>query len=83
MKVSELIEALSELDQELEILLQKDGEGNGYSALGCLGEAIVVKEKYEYHVYDLGWSADDCCLDEDEWEQMKSDKSLRMLVLSP
>lgn len=31
MKVKELIELLSELNPKLEVIMAKDGEGNGYS----------------------------------------------------
>lgn len=33
MKIKELIEILSEMNPELEVILQKDPEGNGYSPL--------------------------------------------------
>lgn len=36
MKVRELIEELQKLDQEREVILQKDAEGNGHSPLACL-----------------------------------------------
>lgn len=49
MRVKELVEELQKLDQELEIILSKDEEGNGYSPLD---------ENYSigYYAPENGWS---------------------------
>jgi hypothetical protein len=84
MKVRELIAELMALDQESEVILQKDGEGNGYSPLaGTDGSAIYIAEStWSGTVYDSSWTADDACLDEDEWQKMK-DENPRCVVLFP
>ncbi len=44
MNVKELIEALSEFDGDTLIVLQKDGEGNGYSPLAGADYALYLPE---------------------------------------
>jgi len=45
MKVSELIERLISLDPDLQVILQRDPEGNGYSPLsGVDGEDVLYGE---------------------------------------
>jgi hypothetical protein len=49
MKVKELIEQLSEMDPELEVILQKDAEGNGYSPLAGSDGDCVYEAESTYH----------------------------------
>ena len=74
MRVKELIKQLSSLNQESEIILQKDGEGNGYSPLkGLDSDAIYVPDStWSGDVYSLEWSADDCCFEEEYWQKIKN-----------
>lgn len=84
MKVSDLIAALENLDPDMEVILQKDGEGNGFSPLaGADPDCIYVAENtWAGEVYDVNWSADDAGYDEDEWETLL-EVSPRALVLFP
>ena len=68
MKVKELMEYLRGFDPEMEVILQKDSEGNGYSPLaGVDDQAVYVAEStWRGEVYDLGWSAEDADMDEEE-----------------
>lgn len=83
MKVRELIEQLQSLDPEMECIIQKDSEGNGYSPLaGADPDGIYIAETTWYgQVYDSNWSADDADMDNDLWEAML--KKPRCLVLFP
>ena len=87
MKIKELKEYLETLGKEYddcEIILQKDAEGNGYEELRGIGEVIAIKDRrgYSYDcIYDLEWTADKCCLKEDEWEEVKKQK--KSFVLFP
>ena len=47
MKVKELVEILQSCDQEVEVILQKDSEGNGYSPLAG-GEGAVYEAETTY-----------------------------------
>lgn len=80
LKVRKLKEYLNNLPKEMddcEIILQKDAEGNGYGELRGIAEAIAIKDRRGYgydNIYDLDWTADECCLEEDEWEKLKKEK---------
>lgn len=77
MKVKDLIERLRELNQDSEVILPIDNEGNGYNALGDFGYGIY----YDDEMYSTEWSAEDCCLDDDEWAAMK--ETTPCIVLYP
>ena len=78
MKVSELIDALKEFDGDLEVYLQEDPEGNGFDTLFSIGEGIWDGES----MYDPEWSADDACMEREEWDDFKR-KELKCVVLAP
>ncbi len=86
MKAHELARMLLE-GPDVEILLQEDPEGNGYrSARGVDFEAVMFEQDYEiqvYKVYNLDWTADECCLDEEEWDKLKSDPDARVGIIFP
>jgi hypothetical protein len=46
MIVKELIEFLKEANQDLPVILSKDGEGNGFKNVYLVQEATFVPEKY-------------------------------------
>ena len=74
MKVHELLEVLLLADKDAEIIMQEDAEGNGYSPLsGADLNAVYVPETTWYGtVYPLDNSADDNCMDEEEWATVKA-----------
>lgn len=83
MKVGELKKAIEGLSDDTEVLLQKDCEGNGYSPLEWVDKDVVVeRDEYEYVVYHPEWSADDCCLEEDVWRDLKKTEG-QFIVLAP
>lgn len=83
MKVRELLEILSTLDPEMECIVQKDAEGNGYSPLsGADPNGIYVAETTWYgEVYDSTWTAEDADMPEAAWNGML--EMPRCLVLHP
>ena len=84
MKVSSLIGQLNTCDPNSEVILQKDGEGNGFSPLSRVSSnAIYIPDNaWSGEVFSLGWSAEDCCLEEDEWKKMKI-KHKPVIILEP
>ena len=71
MKVKELKKLLEKVDDERIVILQKDGEGNGYSPLYCIDDESVYQAdstwsgevKYEKLTAELkkqGYSEEDC-----------------------
>lgn len=82
MNVKELKEAIANLPDDMEIILQKYSEGNGYNRLHYANSnACAVFYKYEIDIYDERWSAEDAGMEEDEWEQVKN--THKVLVLAP
>jgi hypothetical protein len=83
MKVKELIDELQKLHPDSEVILQKDGEGNGYSPLAAVdGDAVYMPETtWSGEVYSMGWTAEDACKDEDEWAEIVAKP--RCVVLAP
>lgn len=82
MNVKELKEIIDNLPDDMEVILQRDAEGNGYEGLRCVDPDCLMREfGYECEVYSTEWSADDAGFEEDEWEEFK--KQPRVLVLSP
>ena len=54
----------------VELLIQKDDEGNGYRRLNGADFEVAVTDDLD--VYSLDWTADQCCLDEEDWEELKN-----------
>lgn len=83
MNIKELKEAISELPDDMQVILQKDAEGNGYSPLeGADSDAVYIPEcTWSGDVYSTVWTAEDACMDEDEWQQIKAKP--RALILYP
>jgi hypothetical protein len=83
MTVKELRDELEGLPDDMEIILQKDSEGNGYSPLaGADPNAVYEADStWSGNVYSMDWSADDAAMSEDEWNEIKSKP--RVLILYP
>lgn len=81
MNVKELKELLKDLPDDMGIYLQRDPEGNGYSPMAGADPECIVLDGGD-QVFSLGWSAYDCCLDEDEWEDIKQNNP-RTLIIHP
>ena len=83
MTIKELKREIDNLPDDMEVILQKDGEGNGYSPLASADADMVYipETTWSGEAYAMCWSADDCCLSEDEWKEMKSKP--RSLILHP
>ena len=83
MTVKDLKELISNLPEDMEVILQKDREGNGYSPLeGGDSDAIYIPDStWSGEVYNTKWSAYDAAMEESEWEEMKLKP--RALILYP
>ena len=84
MTVKELKQAIDNLPDDMEVILQKDSEGNGYSPLsGADSNAIYIPDStYSGDVYNVDYTAEDNCMKEDKWENIKK-YNPRALVLYP
>ncbi len=83
MTVKELKKALKNLPDGMEIILQKDAEGNGYSPLSYIDSDAVYIPETTWHgdVYSMKWTADDACMTEEKWKEIKLKP--RALILAP
>lgn len=83
MNVKELKAELEDLPDDMEVILQKDAEGNGYSPLaGANADAIYMTENtYSGLVFSTYWTAEDVGVDEEEWARIKTNP--QVVVLYP
>lgn len=83
MNVGELKKYIKDLPDEMEVIIQKDGEGNGFSPLSGLdSNAVYIPDStWDGYVYSMSWTSDDACVGEEEWEGIKSNP--RSLILVP
>lgn len=82
MKVKHLIETLRFCDPELDIVLQKDPEGNGfYTSVYVDPNGVLVRNGGDIDVYSSTWTHDEACLEKDEWDRLKS--SNRCVIIAP
>ena len=71
--VKDLKEMIESFPDEMEVILQKDSEGNGYSPLaGVDGDAVYVPDStYSGIVYSMNWTAKSACVEDEKWEEIK------------
>lgn len=83
MTIRELKEAIVDLPDEMEVVLQKDSEGNGFSPLaGADPDAVYIPDStWSGDVYSMDWTADDVFMPEEEWEAVRLKP--RTLILYP
>lgn len=83
MTVKELRAIIENLPAEMEVILQKDSAGNGYSPLWTAdSDNIYVPDgAYSGIAYLVDLNAEDHCLEPDEWDRLKLKP--RALVLAP
>ena len=84
MNVKDLKSLINDLPDDMEVIIQKDSEGNGYSPLsGCDPDSIYIPENtWSGECYFTEWSAEDVDMESDEWDKLKEDNK-RSLVLYP
>jgi len=83
MNVGELKEAIANLPDDMEVICQKDAEGNGYSPLYCVDpDAVYIPDStWSGDVYTMSWSAEDADMEEEDWAEIKAKP--RVLVICP
>ena len=83
MNVKQLIAKLAGLPDEMEVILQKDAEGNEFSPLNDVDtESVYIPySDCSGEAYSVHSSADDECMSEEEWEAVMENK--KALILYP
>lgn len=84
MNVKELKEVIQDLPDNMEIILQKDSEGNGYSPLAGVDPDCIYEPETTWggEVYALEHGAEGNGFEEDEWQEIL-DNFPKTLVLFP
>jgi len=67
-KVKDLIIMLESLNPEDDVILAGDSEGNYFSEGVDIERGVYENGTF----YSLEWSADDACLEQEEWDKMKA-----------
>lgn len=83
MTVKELKDAIANLPDNMEVIVQKDAEGNDFSPLyGVDPDVVYVPEStWSGYIYDIKMSAADACFSEEKWEVIKLRE--KALILYP
>jgi hypothetical protein len=83
MNVKELKHAIENLPDDMEVVLQKDSEGNGYSpCCGADPDSVYVPENaFAGYAYSMSWLASDACMEQEDWDCIRSKP--RTLILFP
>lgn len=83
MTVKDLKEQIADLPDDMEVILQKDSEGNGYSPLaGVDPDGIYVADtSWSGQVFDGNWTSDEAGYEEKDWKKLL--KKPRSLILFP
>lgn len=80
MTVKDLIKLLQAEDPKAKVIVLSDAEGNSSSGL----YSVTAGFRNEHgDLYESDWSAEDCCMEEDEWEALRSSKKAKCVVLHP
>ena len=87
MKLKQLKKQINEIStamDDVEVVLQKDGEGNGYSPLSGVDDNAFYAEENSWSGYVLSgrWSAKDANMTDSEWEEFKK-TTPKCIVLLP
>jgi hypothetical protein len=83
MNIKELKEKIKDLPDDMGIVMSKDSEGNYFSPLyeSENGNIYIPDTAYSGDVYPESWTAEDACMDEEEWQEIL--KKPRCVVLWP
>ena len=70
---------------DVELIMQKDSEGNGYSPLSGVDFNViyVADSTWDGECYNADWTADDVCKDKKEWTALKRKHKSKHAVLYP
>lgn len=79
--VKSLKEVLAGLPDDMEVVVQRDSEGNGYNNAYHADPDCVWDPDGE-SILSLNYSAADNCMEEEDWETLKK-TAPRVLVIAP
>ena len=82
MNVGELKKIIEGLPEDMQIVLQKDAEGNGYSPLSSTdtNSVYISDNPWSGFVFPINWTAQDAGISEENWEQIKAQPCSLILI---
>ena len=86
MKVRDLIDLLSTLDQEAEVVLSSDAEGNSYSPFSCCSKGVYAPDSTwsgDFYSTNDTVDEDEDADDEDDGDCGPPDNAIPAVVLWP
>lgn len=81
MTIKELKEVIKNLPDNMEIIMQRDSEGNGHSPLGGVDSNSVYEAQSKWDGYAYSLEHDKDFIDKKRWDIIKSKP--KVLVLFP
>lgn len=81
MTVYELIKQLENLHPMIEVHISSDPEGNSVRLLTAADLQINMPDTDNW--YDPNWTADEACLEQEEWSALKQNVSAYKVILFP
>ena len=83
MTVADLKDAISDLPDDMSVIIQSDSEGNVFRwAAGADADGVLIEDKgWSVTIYGAGWSATDADMHEDDWRAVLAQP--RVLVIHP
>lgn len=79
--VGELKEIIANLPNDMEVVIQRDSEGNGYET-AYAADPDCIWDLYKENILSTDLAAAENCMEEDEWEKLKAENP-RVLVIAP
>ena len=82
MTVADLKDALNLLPDDMQVILQKDAEGNGYSPLSGadINSFYVPESDYAGEVFNADWTADDHGMEAVSYTHLRAHETVLDLV---
>lgn len=81
MTVYELIKQLENLHPMIEVHMSSDPEGNSVRLLTAADLQINMPDTDNW--YDPNWTADEACLEQEEWSALEQNVSAYKVILFP
>jgi len=79
--VRDLKEIICGLPDDMQVVVQRDSEGNGYNP-AYAADPNCIWDKYKENILSTNETAADNCLEPEDWEKLLKE-SPRVLVIAP
>jgi hypothetical protein len=84
MTVAELIEELQKYAPQTQVIMSKDSEGNLFGPISDISSGVYEAEStWNGDYWDHNHTAEENCMEDDEWEEMKADDSKSCICIWP